>query len=198
MQELSPRWKGHESPRAAPAVRVVPHDRMTDRREVDTNLMRTTRVQVCAQQIRRVEPSEPHEVRPCSSPSTDDRHALSVSRVTRDGTIDRQAILIDVSPGENRVPADDSPSGECGTKGPMRAIGLGDEQQSRRVLVEPVDQTLASGTAAFRERTASTFERVDESASPMTGRRMHDHPGRFVHNQNVVIFKHYIELNRFR
>lgn len=182
VQELSTRWKRYQPPRPAPAVRIVPHYRMTDRREVDANLMRATRVQVCAQKIRRVEPGEPHEVSPCSSSSTDDCHALSVSRVTCDGTVDRQSILIEMSPGENRIPADDAPRRERGAEGAMRAIGLGDEQETRGVFVEPMNQSLAPGAAAFSERAAPSFERVDQRSCPVAGRWMDDHAGRFVHD----------------
>ena len=130
---------------------------MADRREVDANLVRATRVQVRAQKIRRVEPCEPHEVGPCSSPSTDDCHTLSVSRVTCDRTVDRQTVLLEMTPHENCVSADDSPRRKRGTERPVCTIGFGDEQQTRRVFVEAMDQTFASRTGAFCERTTATL-----------------------------------------
>jgi len=80
----------------------------------------------------------------------------------------------------------------------MCSIGLGDQQQTRRVFVEAMDQTFASRTGAFRERTATTFQRVDERPAPMAGRRVHHHAGWLVHDKDIIIFKYYIELNRFR
>ena len=198
VQKLSSRWKRHEPSGSAAAVRVVAHYRMADRREVDANLMRATRVQVRAQKIRRVEPSKPHEVRPRSSPSTDDCHTLSVSRVTSDRTVDCQTVLIEMPPREHRVSADDPSRRNRSAERPVRSIGFGDEQQTRRVLVEPMDQTFAPGAAAFCQRTTASHERINERSAPVTRRGMHDHAGRLVHGEHIVILKYYIELNGFR
>ena len=80
----------------------------------------------------------------------------------------------------------------------MCSIGFGDEQQTRRVFVEPMNQTFATRTGAFCERTATTFQRVDEGPAPMAGRRMHHHAGWLVNDKHIVIFKYNIELNHFR
>ncbi len=74
----------------------------------------------------------------------------------------------------------------------MCAVGFGDEQETRCLFVEPMDQTFSSRTGAFRERTAATSERVDERPAPVAGRRMHDHAGRFVHDQHIAIFIYHI------
>src|SRR6185437_184172 len=51
VQEVAARWKSHQLARAAAAVRVVAHDRMSDRGEMHANLVRTSGEQVRTKQI---------------------------------------------------------------------------------------------------------------------------------------------------
>ena len=107
MQEMSPRRERNQPPAAASAVGVVADDRMADRREMHADLMRAPGVQVRPQQVHGIEAREPHEVRSCRPSGTDDRHALSVSRVARDRLVDRDPVAVEVSPAQRRVPPDD-------------------------------------------------------------------------------------------
>ena len=54
-----------------------------------------------------VEAGEPHEVRPRRPSRTDDRHALSVSRIARDRLVHRDPVAVEVPPAQRGVPADD-------------------------------------------------------------------------------------------
>src|SRR5688572_10929896 len=85
------------------AVRFVPHHRMSDRCQVDPDLMRPTGVQVRAQQIGAVERAAAHEVGTRRSAGTDDRHALAVSWVTRDRTLDREPVAREVAEREHGI-----------------------------------------------------------------------------------------------
>src|SRR2546430_2065178 len=94
---------------SASAVRIITHDRMPDRGEMDTNLMCAPSVQVRAQQVSRIEARQPGEVRPRRPSSTDDRHALSVSRIASDRLVDSDSVFGDVAPRQRRVATYDAP-----------------------------------------------------------------------------------------
>ena len=63
----------------------------------------------------------------------------------------------------------------CGAQQPVRAVGLGHEQEARRLLVEPVHDPLALVAADLRKRTAASLERVHERSAPVARGRIHDH-----------------------
>ena len=71
------------------------------------------------------------------------RHPLSLRRVAADGRIDRPALAIRGAPDKRAVFPEERQGaamvGEKRGKAAMRPIGLGDDQQAGRVLVEPVD-----------------------------------------------------------
>src|SRR5690348_15733608 len=144
VQEVSTRGQLHEPAPSAPTIRVVADDRMSDRREVHANLMRAPGMEVRPQQISRVEARQPGEVRPRRPSLTDDRHALSVSRVARDRLLDREAILVEVPPRKRRIATDDAPCLELSAQYAMRPIALRDEEQAGCLLVQPMNDSLTS------------------------------------------------------
>ena len=93
MQEVTARWKTHQLAPPASAVSIVPDDRMPDLREMNTDLMRASRIEMRPEQIGGIEAREPGQIRPGRPSSTDDCHALSVSRVAGDRTLDRNAFF---------------------------------------------------------------------------------------------------------
>src|SRR5687768_7304574 len=72
----------------------------------------------------------------------------------------------------------------------MRTIGLCDEEESRRVLVEPVDDARTVLARFGGQRTASALQRIRESTGPVTRRWMHDHARRLVDDHDVVVLVH--------
>src|SRR6185437_6831431 len=88
MQEVPARRKSHQLARPATAVGVVADHRMTDGGEMHADLVRTSRVEMRAQQIRGIEASKPCEISSCRPSATDDCHALSVSRIPGDRPLD--------------------------------------------------------------------------------------------------------------
>src|SRR5690349_12540352 len=81
VQKVSARREPHQLAAATTAVRVVAHDRMSDRGEMYSDLMRASRKEMSPKQIGGVEAREPSEVSPRRPSTTDDCHALSVSRI---------------------------------------------------------------------------------------------------------------------
>ena len=63
----------------------------------------------------------------------------------------------------------------------VRAVGLGDDQQAGRVLVEPVDDARPLHAADARQAVAAMGDqRIDQRAGLVAGGGMHDEPGRLV------------------
>src|SRR5205085_11161358 len=106
------------------------------------NLMRAPGVEVRPQQIGGIEARQPGEVRPRRPSHTDDCHPLSVSRVTSDRLLDRDALLAQVPPGERRIATNDASRLKLRSKHAKRSVRLRDEQQARSLLIQPVDQSL--------------------------------------------------------
>ena len=55
VQKMPLRGKTHDAPSSSAAVDIVPHDRVPDRRKMNTNLMGPSRVQMRTQQVSRSE-----------------------------------------------------------------------------------------------------------------------------------------------
>jgi hypothetical protein len=79
------------------------------------------------QKIRGVEAGESQKVRLRRPSCGDDRHALSVSRIAREGSIHRQRIALEVAPDERRITSHDTSLGDGATEDAVRALALGDE-----------------------------------------------------------------------
>src|SRR6266567_6268077 len=103
-----------------------------------TNLVRASREEMRPQEIDGFEAREPGQICPCRPSTTDDRHARSVSWIAADRPLDRQAILSQVPPRQHGVPPGDLARLEGRTQDPVCPVRLGDEQESRRLLVEAV------------------------------------------------------------
>jgi hypothetical protein len=88
MEEVPAWWKSEQLASSAAAVRIVAHNRMSDRGEMYPDLMRASREEMCSQEIRGIEARKPREIRPRRPSSTDDCHPLSVSRIAGDRPLD--------------------------------------------------------------------------------------------------------------
>ncbi len=187
MQEV-PFWRqpGEPAPTTA-AVHVVPYHRMAERCEMDANLMRSPRVQVRAQEVAAAKSRKPDEISPRGLPGIDDRHTLSVSRMSCDWLIHCQGIGIEVAPGHCRVLARDSARGDRGAQPPMSDVALGDDKEAGCLLIQPVNDPGPVRPAALGQVTTASHESVDEGPRPVAGSRMNHHPCRFIDDEKVVI-----------
>ena len=80
----------------------------------------------------------------------------------------------------------------------MRAVVLGDDEQARRILVEPVDDAGPLDPADARQAVAAMGdERIHERAGFVTGGRMHHEPGRLVDDDEVIVLVDDVERDRF-
>ena len=73
----------------------------------------------------------------------------------------------------------------------MRPVGFGDNEQTRGLLVEAVDDSGPFRLAFSRQAAPATQQCIDQSARPVSRGGMDDHSGRFVdHQQRVVLVDH--------
>jgi hypothetical protein len=102
------------------------------------------------------------------------------------------------SPAERAVKLSHFARGEGGGEPLVGRLGLGDEHQAARVLVEPVDQPEPLLAAALRQVFAPVMnQRVDQRPRAMPHRRM-DHQARLLvqRKQGLVLIDH-LQRNRF-
>ena len=84
----------------------------------------------------------------------------------------------------------DAVRGELPGEPLMSDVGLGDDQQPRRVLVDPVDDARPGNAADPRKAAAAMMQqRVDQSAVRIARRRMDDQPGGLVDDQQMLILE---------
>src|SRR5688572_18342088 len=162
VQKMPPGCEPRDSSPPSPAVDVVTHDGMSDRREMNANLMGSARVQMRPQQVSWCKAGEPVKIRLRLPSATDDCHPLSVSRVAREGLVDNEIVRVEVSPDHHRVAPRYAARGDGGAENPVRALGLRDEQETRRLLVEPVDDASTLGRRAGGELAAASHQCVHQ------------------------------------
>ena len=187
MQEVSSWRKCRQTTSTAAAVHVISNNRMANRCEVDPDLMRPAGMKTSAQEIGAGEARKPEKIRPCVLPCTDDRHALSVSRVARDWLVHRESIGSKVAPGHRRVPPSDTPRRDCRAQSAVGELGASYDQQPGSILVEPMDQPSALWGAPGSQLSSAPDKGIYEGSGPVAGGGMNDHSSRLVHDEQIVI-----------
>src|ERR1700733_4818553 len=171
---------------------------MTDRRHVDPNLMGPPCLKLTCNQACRAEGflNPPMGRGVASAIPAHDRHFFPIARIAADRGDDLARTRFEAAPGERQIfslqgagPA--MVSEEVG-QALMRGVGLGDDQKSRRVLVQPVHDPGPLDPADSRQaRSAMADQRVDQRARRMARGWMDNEPGRLVdHDQMCVLVDH--------
>src|SRR5580704_14703946 len=168
---------------------------MTDGRHVDPNLMGPPCLKLACNQTCRAEvflkPPMGRGV-PTALPAHD-RHFLPMARITADRGCDLSCTRIEGPPSKRQIfalqGAGAAVVGKEFGQAPMRRVGLGDDQKSRRVLVQPVHNPRPLDPADTRQaRSAMSDQSVDQRAGRMAWRWMDNEPGRLVdHDQMLVL-----------
>lgn len=181
------RKSGHTTS-SAPAIRVIAHDRMADRREMNADLVSPSGMEMGTKKIPRIEPSKAYEVGLGRPTFIDDCHALPVSGVASYRLVDSQLIRGQVTPYHNRVPPRYPPRGDRRAEKTVGTIGFGDYQETGRLLVEAMHDSGALWLLALvSEGPAATNQRVDEGPGPVAGRWMDHHSGGLVDDQQRFV-----------
>jgi len=182
------RKSGHTTS-SAPAIHVVAHDRMADRRDMNADLVSPSGMEMGTKKVPRIEPSKAYEVGLGRPTLIDDCHALPVSGIARYRLVDSQLIRGQVTPRHNRVPPRDAPGRQGGAQKAVGAICFGDDQKPGGFLVESMDHPGPIWLISLLgEGPASPNQGVDQSSSPVPRGRVDDHARRLVdHQQGVVL-----------
>ena len=89
-----------------------------------------------------------------------------------------------------------APSGELSHERVVGQLALGDDEQARGVLVEPVDDTRAPRPADARDGGRVGQERRGEGGARVTGAGVDDDAGRLVEDEDVRVLEHDRERRR--
>ena len=198
MQELAPK-----AARTLPAaVAHVARDRQAEIRQMRADLVRAPRSRVERKQRVPATGGELLVVGDRCAAAGHDRHPLAIPRVTADRRLDAATRGRRLAAHEREVLLLDAAVAELAHQAGLRRIGLGDDDQAARLLVEPMDDPGSADAGDRAEGLAAiartTQEGVHEGARSVPGRRMHDEPGRLVDDQHVVVLVGDDERDRLR
>src|SRR5437016_13230470 len=98
VQEVPLGRKSGHTTSSAPAIHVIAHDRMADRREMNADLVSPSGMEMGTKKIPRIEPSKAYEVGLGRPTLIDDCHALPVSRIAGDWPVGREGARRRVGP----------------------------------------------------------------------------------------------------
>src|SRR5438309_152595 len=180
---------GGDAPAAPERVLAIAHDGMAHVREMHADLMRAPRAEPHPQQIDLREPRDDGRVRHGVPPSGEHGHALAVLGMAGDRRLDRDRALREVAPGERGVEALDAPLLDHGGEAAVRRLRLRDEEQARRVAVEPVHDA-GPALRPGRERRAPPREHVHQRVVPVSRARVDHKACRLVEHGEVLVLEH--------
>ena len=155
---------------------------------MDPDLMGPAGVQLQPEQVYNLEPRHYRSVGTGLAPLRGNTHSLPVALAPRDRRVYAHRSGIQMAPHQRRVAPMDPARGDGGTEPPVGQIGLGDDHETGRVPVEPMDDSWPSlGTAG--EGGAPSDQRIDEGVVPMAGCRVNYQAGRLVDDGKVLVLE---------
>ena len=125
---------------------------------------------------------------------------LAVARVAADGRVNDANGPLGRAPDQREIIAHQmhlaAVVGEQGRQALMGRVGLGDDEQARRILVEPVHDARPTHAADARQGVAAMADqRIDERARLVACGRMHDEAGGLVDDDEVLVLEDDVERN---
>jgi hypothetical protein len=178
-------------------VSCVTDDGKVDRGEVDANLVRPAGLEANPQQ--RVPPDQLFHLevrRRLSGLIRVERPARRIGSVAADGGLDP-------APPRTWAPAHErdvgslqlAPADEV-LEAPVRLARAGDDEEARRVPIEPVHDPRPLGVLSPGGSTLQ--QSVDERAVSVTGRGMDDDTGGLVHDEEVLVLEDHAQVDLLR
>ena len=170
------------------AVDPITDNGITEIRQMDTDLVGTSRLDSHFQQGGRTEtlPDTP-DAYGVSTPPAYRRHLLAIRRMPPHGRLDPPSVGPRIPVNEGQVNLFHLVTFELFRQPPMGRIGFGRHEKARGPFVQAVDNPGAKDAAYSREVPAVVEEGIDQRPACMTGRRVDDHPRRLVDDEEVVV-----------
>jgi hypothetical protein len=191
-----------EAPSGASAVDPIADQRVAAMGEMDPDLVGPTRGETAFDKrcrgLERALDSIASDRRfpPCRG---DNRHFFSVYRAAANVARDLADGRRRYAPDESGVCAIDSSGSEVTGQSLMRGLGLGNDHQPARILIEAVNDSRAADPADAGQGAAAMAQQgVDEGAVRVSRSGMDNHARRLVDNDQMFILEADIERNRLR
>lgn len=195
----------------AGAVDKIAQNWMADMRQMHTNLMRPAGLQRETQHGRgrfaaRIGKDFRHFVmRDGVSATVASCHGdlLSIGGAANEIGVDRTTLPFENTPNERHVGSLQAPIATVALKlllqRLVRGVSFGDDQKPRGVLVEAMNDARPTHAADSRQAMAAVGdERVHQRARSMAGGRMHNNSGRFIDDDDRIVFEHDFQRHRLR
>jgi hypothetical protein len=79
----------------------------------------------------------------------------------------------------------------------VRGVIFGDDKATTRLFVETMNDARTLFPADSRQRDAVVEQRVNQGVLAMTSSRMNDKPGRFIDDDEIIVFEENLKRDRF-
>src|SRR5579864_1132760 len=160
---------------------------MTERGEVDPDLVRPPGVEVTTQKRMAAPSLDDGVARARIAPAAHHRHSLAILRMPPDRALELARVVVHAAAHDGEVDPAESPVAELRRKGPVARVVARDDDEPRRPFVETMNDARPRDAAGGGPHAAASEQRVDERAGLVAGSRVHDHAGRFVDHRDVVV-----------
>src|SRR5206468_12018637 len=158
----------------AATLAAITHDRVTDRGEMDPDLVGPPRGRGGLEEARSRQTLTEGERGRGGTPLRTIDH--DPGRVATERRLDGEALVFGMTSDQREVPAVDVVTPEDVPEGGVRRVRLRDDQQTARPGIEPVHDAGSKGATGVGEGDAHPEQPVDQRAGPVTLRRMGDQP----------------------
>ena len=155
---------------------------------MDPDLMGPPGVQLQSEQVYDLESRHYRSVGTGLAPLRGNTHSLPVALAPRDRRVYAHRTGIQMAPHQRRIGPMDPARGDGGAEPSVGQIGLGDDHETGRVPVEPMDDSWPS-LGASGEGGAPSDQRIDQGVVPMAGGRVNYQAGRLVDDGKVLVLE---------
>src|SRR2546423_598554 len=180
------RKSGHTTS-SAPAIHVIAHDRMADRREMNADLVSPSGMEMGTKKVPRIEPSKAYDVGLGRPTIIDDCHTLPVSWIAGDWLVDCEGVGRQMTPRHQRIAADHPAVSDRRAQKSVGAVTFGHDEQSGCLLVEAMDHAGPLRVTLLCQTAAPPQQRIHQRAAPVSGCRVDDHSSWLVHHQQRIV-----------
>src|SRR5579864_7548087 len=170
---------------------------MTERGEVDPDLVGPAGVEVTTQKRMAAPSLDDGVTRARIAPAAHDRHAFAILRMPPDGALQLACVVVHAAAHDGEVDPAESPIAELRRESAMARVVARDDDEPRRPFVETMNDARPRDAAGGGPHTAASEQRVDERARLVAGSRVDDHAGWFVDHRDVAVLVQDLERDVF-